>query len=332
MLLTTMLVGAGLAQASTRKITLADQTFLVDSPEGSFSVKTSGKESPVDLSGEKWSLTVGGTRYTFSKGVFTATSKAGKTSTLDFTTIATTPKLFTATEISTIQAAIQSGSRSNVPSALSGWAVNNKTLFIMPRWTDAANRTWLEAVIALDPEDPATYTLVGRFKGLTTATGFASDRLEVSGGMLVGMTLADGGIGVATLNPIDSKTNFRMIGPKVTDSLFVPDSAFAVTKEPSTAGTNVLGLLDTQTWTWRRSAEIRGEIVEFMQPSIVHYRYNGRDKLLNMATGSELPLPAECGVEATGAGVLLWIPRENPAAAALYSSSTFRTLARWAKS
>lgn len=330
MTLAALIVGASLAQASPRKITLANRSFIVDSPEGSFTVATEGRPSSVDVDNTTWKITVGPTTYTFTKAGLTTTSR-NRTTALDLSALATTPKLFGADEIAQNENYIRNATRSAAPSAISGWAVSNKTLFLLPRWVDASGKTWLEAVVALDPEDPGSYTLVGRFKGLTTASGFAVDRMEVAGGILAAMTEAEGGIGVATLNPIDSKASFRLIGPKVTDAQFVPDSAFAVTREPSNAGTTVLGLLDTQTWNWRRTAEIRGTVVDFLQPSIVRYRYAGKERLLNLATGSELPLPAECGVDATPAGVLLWIPQGAPLQARLYSSSTFRTLASWSK-
>lgn len=331
MTLAALIVGASLAQASPRKITLANKSFIVDSPEGSFTVAVAGKPQSVNADATTWTMTVGPTTYSFTKGGLTATNR-GRTTNLDLSSLATTPKLFTTDEIAQNQNYIRNATRSSAPSGLSGWAVSNKTLFLLPRWVDASGKTWMEAVVALDPEDPSSYTLVGRFKGLTTATGFATDRMEVANGILAAMTEAEGGIGVATLNPVDSKASFRLIGPKVTDAQFVPDSAFAVTREPSNAGTTVLGLLDTQTWNWRRTAEIRGTVVDFLQPSLVRYRYAGKEKLLNLATGSELPLPAECGVDATPAGVLLWIPQGEPSMARLYSSSTFRTLASWSKS
>lgn len=328
MTLATLLAGVALAQSATRKITLANDTFIVDSPEGSFSVKVEGRPSPA--TGDGWALGFAGGNYTFRQGEFRHESK-GKATVMDLAPLATTPKLFSADEIASIQSQIQSGARSAKPSALSGWAVIEKTLYLMPRWVDLQNRTWLEAVVAVDPATPGGYTLVGRMKGFTTASGQVSDRLQAAGTTLAAMTVAEGGIGVATLNPADSKAGFRQVGPRVQDALFVPDSAFAVTKEPSAAGTTVLGLLDTQTWTWRRAAEVRGDVLAFLQPCIVRYRYMGREKLLNLATGTELPLPAECGVEATPAGVLLWIPKASPSAAGLYSSSSFAIRARWTR-
>ena len=43
MTIATLLVGVSLAQSATMKITLANDSFIVDSPEGSYTVKTAGK-------------------------------------------------------------------------------------------------------------------------------------------------------------------------------------------------------------------------------------------------------------------------------------------------
>ena len=326
---TALMLGFAAVQTNPRKISFSNETFVIDGPEGAYSVPLAGQTTAVTSTADTWKVKLGSRIYSFGNRSMKVESK-GKTVKMDFTAIALTPKLFTSEEIASNRNLIASGTRSDAPDAISGWVSQGQSIFVLLRWNDRAGRGWMEALVKLSTEDTATgYTLVGRFHGLTTAKTAVSNMITRAGEVFAAMTVTEEGTGVATLSPIDSSAGFKAVGARSNDAFFIPDSAYGVTRDPTAAGTTIVSVLETSSFSLRKAAEIRGDIEEFMQPSIVKYRYQGRSKLLNMVSGAELPLPSDAGIGATPAGVLLWVPKSNPRAAALYSSVTFRTLGKW---
>lgn len=317
-------------QATTRKVTFNNSTFLIEAPEGAFSVLTKPAPGAVVTTQNTWQAEFKGRTYLYtSRGL---TVKDGtKSSSISFKNLTTTNRLFNATEIKAIEAQLSSGNYRSEPEGISGWVVTQNSLFLLLRWTDAQRKPWLEAVVEFGSQSATDFRLAGRFRGFSTATGAVSDRMTMAGDLLAAMTVTEEGLGVATLRPTDSSAGFKAVGEKATDAFFVPESAYGIATDTTGANTTMLSILDTQSagFRLRKSAEIRGEILEYMAPCVVRYRHLGRERLLNISSGTELPVPIDCGVKSTPAGILLWVPKSEPRAAALYSSTTFRTLARW---
>ena len=137
----------------------------------------------------------------------------------------------------------------------------------------------------------------------------------------------------STLKP-EEFSSVEIASLEATNSdLKIPEnSRYGISIRQTRPGTILLGTFALDTPGHSLSNEIRGTIIDLMEPAVLVYLRNGRKVLLNLLTGAELTVPRNSGIEATSQGLFLWTPARSPKEAALYTYGAFRTLNRWSAS
>ncbi|MCU0316075.1 MAG: hypothetical protein MUC92_05740 [Fimbriimonadaceae bacterium] len=321
---------AMIAQTPAREVTFANGVFTVVGPEGRSIVRTN-ESGPMDAAATRAYWRISGKDVVFDQRGLTI-SFAGYSETATYPSVPFNTRLFSESQIAEHRRLTESGERTRTASALSGWVTRGSRLYLLLRWEDRSNRPWLEALVEYDltQADPAAKVL-GRFRGLSTAKGRVNDRLALRGDTLMAVTNTSDGSGIAQFDLRSGESRFQPLPSKVVDGRMIPGSPFGVTFAPSESGGTRVGVIDTNLMSARDAAEIRGSIQGVISPSVLRFLRQGRSILLNLDTGAELDLPRDSGVAAAENGILVWVPKTNPSAAALYTGDQFRTMARWTR-
>ncbi|MBA4292189.1 hypothetical protein C0431_04395 [bacterium] len=318
-------------QAPLRQITFQDDLFTINGPEGKTNVSLNPGFEPMNTATGRLWLPVADHVLTFdSNGI--GFRKNNKSTYATYNSIATSDKLFTKEQRDQINRDVAAGTKKLEVSAVSGWEKVNDTAFIILRWDDKAGKPWLEALMRFDfPKGKPTVTYLGRFDSFTQATGRVNDKLIFENGELSTVTHS-GDVSLLESYSIESKSFTKSpLGANFVDAKLVPGSLSGLGIQRTPAQTYIVSLIDRETKTSQAVGEIRGEIAGLYAPSVLHYKSNGRSILFSLSSGSEIVIPNDCGIESINSGILLWTPAQKPKAAALYSSTSFRTLARWSQ-
>lgn len=328
------IVAAGLMlsqQAPLREITYQDGLFTLKGPEGQSKVSLKpGFEAMNTSTGRLW-LPVGGQVLTFDQnGVGFRRNNASTYAT--YASIATSDKLFSKDQIDQINRDVAANKKSLDVSAVSGWEKIGETVYLILRWDDKQGTPWLEVLMKYEfPKGKPNATFLGRFDSLTNASGRVNDKLMFENGKLSTITHGGETSLLETFDIVSKSFEKAALDARFTDAKLLEGSLFGMGLERTPAKTFLISLIDRETRSSRQVAEVRGSIANLYTPAVLHYKYENRSTLLNLASGAELIIPGDCGIEAVSSGLLLWTPAANPQVAALYSSGSFRTLARWSK-
>lgn len=318
-------------QAPLRQITFQDDLFTINGPEGQTKVSLKPQFEPMNTATGRLWLPVAGQVLTFdSNGVGFRKNNVSTYAT--YAAVATSDKLFSPAQIAQIKADVAAGTKKLEVSAVSGWEKVGETAYLILRWDDRAGTPWLEVLMKFEfPKGKPTPTFLGRFDSMTRAAGRVNDKLMFENGELLTVTHATD---VSLLESYDIKEKaFKKtpLSERFFDAKLIPGSLAGFGLQKTPANTFLVSFIDRETQSSRQVIEIRGNIAGVYAPSILHYKNDGRDILFSMNSGAEIVIPANCGIKDVPAGILLWTPAQKPQAAALYSSGSFRTLARWSK-
>lgn len=332
MMLAMLVAGSVLAQQTPlREITFQDGVFILKGPEGDSQISTRPKfEAMNTTTGQLW-LPVDKYVLTFNEN-HVGFRRDNKANYSGYSMISTSPKLFSQAELEAIQRDVAAKRKSLDVTAISGWEKIGNHVYLVMRWEDTASKPWLEALVELDFNGNAPVAnLLGRFNGMTTAKGKVNDKLMAENGKLYVVTQGASSAQLETYDIASGKFSSKALGSGFTDSKLIEGSLNGMGFELTPAKTMVISLIDREAASSRQVAEIRGAIHGVYAPAILHFGTPNRKVLLNLTSGAEIVIPKDCGIETANAGILLWTPKMNPKAAALYSSGNFRTLARWSK-
>ncbi len=331
MLWSATLLLAAVAQDPGVSLTFDNGSFVIKSAAKTEQVSTIPKKPPLDSEEKSFRLYYHDVIVTFDQRGLSIGSP-GKMLSSKFSSFSTSKRLFEPAEIAKTEAAIRAGTRKREASGLSGYVLDGSTLYTLIRWDEKSGDPWFEVVVSVDLEsDNPEFAYAGRFRGFTTARGRVGDRLSMVGGKLVALTETLEGFGISTLDPKTGDARFKAVGPKVQDGRLVPGAARAVTIDKTRSGSYRLGVVDTDKWTYRQAAEIRGTIIGLHAPCLVQYKDRKGQMVLNLESGAEIPLPLDCKMVSVSDGLLVWAPAKNPTVAVIYVPTSFRTLARWSK-
>ncbi len=253
--------------------------------------------------------------------------------TTKFADLPTLAKFFTPDEIQSYRSQLASKEVKADAVALSGWERVGEILYLVPRWETKAKKTWLEMIVRVDLNKPSPW-----IEPMAVVDGFSTAKLAVEDHLIrtpggVGMVAErDGEWGFSFWGMKDPATTFRAIGqfPRLFD--VNADGTVLRFIEKTSYGTQLAGMAKLPTGERSDLAENRdpmhfpgdtAEIVQISSPKSVTLR--------NTESGLELKLPASVGVRNVPPGVLVWVPRENPTQAVLYSRAGLRAIARWSK-
>ncbi len=321
------LAGALLGQSATLNYT--GGAFEIKTASQTLRVATERFVGPPPFPSDNVTLTYAGRQITFDeKGLGIRQGAAYGYSRLP--SLAMTTKLFGNAEINETKAKIASGERQAGFSSLSGFEYVGTTLYLLLRWEEKNGTPWLEALVGIDlSRQQLQPALVGRFDGISYASGRVDDRLEYRDGRLAAFTTKGAEWGLASMTPETGGKSFTSFGPKAASARLIPGGINAVGMSPSGYGTTFVTLVNLGTSAWRKTAEIRGQIRGVVEPNILHWREGSQNVYTNLETGAELrpawdPVPVS-----TSMGLLMWSPSVSPDKAFLYETETFRVVGSW---
>lgn len=205
------------------------------------------------------------------------------------------PKLFSKEEIRRNLALFKTGARTKGADALSGAVRIGTGVYLLPRWTDAKGKTWLEPLIRvdLDEENPKP-KLVGRFAGTTLAYLPIDDELTVTDSRPVAIVRSEASWGVAAALPVAQEFGYIPLG---TDLRWLVGTGYA---ERTAYGTTIVGTVDRRTMVRTMRLETRGDPVTPVGPEarIVTFEMEGSTVVADTRTGAQLELPGSLSARA----------------------------------
>lgn len=318
-------------QPQTRDLTFKDGLFTITGPEGQTKVSIKPQFEPMNTqTGRLW-IPVAGQVFTFDDmGV--GFRKNNQATYASYSSIATSDKIFSKEEADQINRDVAAQKRTLEVNAVSGWEKVGDAVYAVLRWEDRQKQPWLEVLMKFDfPKGKPQATYLGRFDSMTQAVGRVNDKLIFENGKLFCITQ---GAQTSLMETFDLNTGLfekRTLDNRFQDAKLVEGSLYGMGLARTPAKTYIISLIDREKSQSAPVAEIRGSVLGLFSPAILFYAGSDSQRLLNLQTGAELQVPEGCGVESTESGILLWTPKADPKAAALYSPVSFRTLARWPK-
>ncbi|MBS1717256.1 MAG: hypothetical protein JSS72_05955 [Armatimonadetes bacterium] len=244
--------------------------------------------------------------------------------------LAVSPKLTPREEIRKNLSRFKDGSRTKDASAISGSLRVGNAAYFLVRWDGKDHKPWLEALVRVDlTEKKPTWSLVGKFEGLTTSDKFIGNQLAANGESLTTCTQTADGWGIASYDPAEKKFGFKKVGKELVQ--FAPGTAptHACYVEKSGYGTLVGGGLNLTSGVRTRLVESPGklEAIDGLAPSVFLIDSASGRVLANGVSGAQMRLDADTKITRTPFGILAW--QGAPSSASLYESSRWRALAQW---
>lgn len=290
-------------------------------------VALSAGAPPVDFTGDRMSMDVGGVLVTFDqRGLGIQYGKQGGFTGLTY--MPTTPKLFSSQEIAHNVELIESGERTARVSALSGFVVVKDRLYLLLRWDDKDGQPWLETLVDVDTSGEAPKVgLLARLAGYSFARGRVSDRLHAAGDTVFVLTRGGEGLSMESYDTLGKSTSLMPLGTDA-DTVGPLGSRF-LTVRGTPYGTKILGVFDPSKSKFREFFETRGEVVPSGLRSAVVLREAGAKSLFDVSSGAKLAITDDSGFAQASLGVLVWSPAAAPRQATLYAPDGWAPLAQW---
>lgn len=245
--------------------------------------------------------------------------------------IPVSPRIFAHDEIVRTLQRIHAGRCSRDAAALAGARRLGKDAYFLVRWVDADGNPWLEALFDIDlTADRPRPRLLGRFEGLSTATGAIDDKLLLLGGKPAIVEREANTWGLATYDPETREFRNQPLGASLQWLQFA-DANQAFFIETSSYGTTIAGRVNFLTSTRKILYEGREQVrfLDTLSPEIVLASSPGKTKLVNCGTGSIRVIPYQVDGRRAAENVVLWTPPDEPAGAWLMNPDTWHALAIW---
>ncbi len=325
-----LLLLTAFGQATTPKLTFQGGAFVVNGASGPEKVllSTARPATGLDRSRGRLTLTLEKKTVTFdARGLTFAVKGTNYTNRLQ--AVPVSGKIATKESNEALIRAVKDGSRKLEVSALSGWAVQGKELFLLVRWDDKSGKPWLEALVKVDMGSPRPKPdLVGKFDGLSYARGVVDDVLRIKDGTLWFLAGKEDSFGVASMKTDGSDAVHKRMGDPVAKAELLPGDSTAWTLTPSAYGTSILGFATLDKNEYHLVAEVRGQMRSIVPPCLAEYRSANGEEVVSLRTGALTSMDANAEWRATSSGLLCWWPAKAPTKAVLYDDD-FRKLATW---
>ena len=126
------------------------------------------------------------------------------------------PRFFDAPEIEAVQRDVKNGSKSLEATGLSGSRRIGQRVYFLARWTDKANKPWLEALVQVDLDEAGLEPhVLGRFSGLTGAVDPIEGRLFLENGGLAAVTVRNSDWGLSSYSFASRNFDFVSLGERL---------------------------------------------------------------------------------------------------------------------
>ncbi len=248
-----------------------------------------------------------------------------------FKELSVSPKLFSKDQIHANLEAAAKGQRFLEASALSGALRLGTDAYFVPRWIDKKGYTWLEVLVKVDlsvakpkPE------LLGKFEGLTLASGSIDHRLFPLNEEPAAIVRRAGNWGVSVYDPVAEQFTYTNIGTRLRAYALLGDRDVAYI-EAEQDELNRVGTANLATGDRTDVLEDRGAIrvLDDQRPLCAIVATPDKTTLRNLETSAAMDLPANANVVRTLAGALVWWPQKNPKHALLLDPERWDGLANW---
>lgn len=318
-------------QVTPPKLTFRDGAFVVAGAAGVENVslkQPSEAKSAIDVSKGRFLLKVGSATVWFdSKGL--ALNEGKRKSVTRLTSVPTSGKIATKESNAELMDLVARKDRSLAVSALSGYEMVDRTLYLLARWEDKDKKPWLEALVKIDTsQSPMRTELVGKLPGRSFGQGVVDDVLFQRGKNLAVLANSEDSFGIARM-PLDgSPPVFEPYGDAVGKAKLTEDGASAWTLTPTAYGTNIVGIADLDQSSYNVVSEFRGKMTSIEGASFALYKVGTKQRLINLKTGAITEIESSSGLKPTSNGLLVYSPVREPVKAQLMDSH-FRRLAEW---
>lgn len=325
------IVATVVGQVTPTKLSFRDGAFVVSGASGNESVKlsTPSKSDPaVNRAKRQFLLKSGDVSVHFgTKGL---TIRDGKRVTVTrLNGVPTSGKIATKESNAELMDLVSKKERSLAVSALSGYEMVDKTLYLLARWEDKGKSPWLEALVKVDlDKSPVKAELIRKLDGLSFAQGAVDDVLFLRGKNLAVLSNTEGHFGLTRIPLDDAKPDFEALGDAVGKAKLSEDGSSAWTLTPTAYGTNIVGIADLDQSSYHVVSEFRGKMTEIQHNAFALYKVGPKQRVINLQTGALTEVEPSSVFCPTGQGVLVYSPAENPIKAQLLDSQ-FRRLADW---
>jgi hypothetical protein len=244
------------------------------------------------------------------------------------------PRLFGREDIHENLEHFKKGTRRRSASGLSGSVRMGTDVFFLIRWDDSEGRPWLETLVRVDlTQSKPTPQLLGRFQGLSLASGEIDERLFIYEGAVGVITRSDGQWGLATYTPSEELFSFRPLGKNLLDYIQL-SGRLGVYVEQTSHDTRLVGRVFLPNGFRRNLLEGRGvvQLLDTADPLIAYVLDGNNRTLHNLETGAQIRIPLGAGHERTRYGVLVWSPAATPNQATLYDPERWTAITTWTPS
>lgn len=248
-----------------------------------------------------------------------------------FKELAVTPKLFPKDDILATMAKAKRGERTLEAAGLAGSMRLGTTVFFVPRWIDKKGFTWLEALVKVDlsAEKPKPQ-LVGRFDGMSMASGTIDQRLFPLNEMPAMIVRRGSDWGLASYDPLAEQFGFMNLGKRLRAYALI-DPTVAAYVEVGDDDLMRMGVVDLESGTRNDMVEDRGTIrvLDNERPLCALVVNEDRTTLRNLQTSAAIDLPRDSKVFRTAFGVLSYWPSDKPEHAVLLDPARWEGLGNW---
>lgn len=206
------------------------------------------------------------------------------------------PRFFTTEEIKSRVEAFRSGVRSAKPSGISGSGLVGTRAYFVPRWTDAAGKTWLELLVSVDLTQPRPKVQVdSKLPGFTPARGFVDQFLTVDADDLRLLIQSDRGWGWWTYRRRAEEGTFRPVGGFINDWQRIGEVLWAIDQGTSVADWSRLRRIDLESGSSESRFDHRGRIrlIDAGAPGLIAVSRGDGEVVRRSDTGEEISVPKD---------------------------------------
>ncbi len=225
--------------------------------------------------------------------------------------IAVSPRAFSRDEILKTLDQFKTGKRQKDSDALSGSLRLGSKCYFLPRWTDKEGKSWLEALIEVDLNQPNPRPkFLGRFKGFTSALKLIDDRLFLVKDRLSVVSAEGGTWGLGSYADNTSSFEFSPLGTNLIS--YFRGGYFL---ESTSYNTYIVGQIDLGSGLRKNLFESRSKSIDLKDgSSVAVVRQKGSTIVKNLRTGGQITTDGNAYVAPIDKYVLVWTKEQRTSA------------------
>lgn len=237
--------------------------------------------------------------------------------------IAVSPKAFSREQILKNLDLFGQKARYKESDSLSGSVRIGTLCYFVPRWTDSAGQTWLEALVVVDLADTKPKpTFLGRFKGVTAAYKPIDEKLFIVKDKLAVVSKEGDTWGLSSFDDVNRSFEFSPLGSNLVS--YFRGGYFI---ESTSYGTYIVGQIDLGSGVRKNLFETRTKMVDLSDGSTYAIiRAKESTVVKNLKTGGQVTHGPNAYIAPIDKYLLVWT-RDTRTTAWLYEPQRWTTVA-----